>query len=198
MDECESWCYFADDGCFRRRERVTRTWQRSCRIPSLPCSRQDALCCVHPLAWAVLVVGNKQTRHHTVRRSKKSAAMLSAVAARKQRAAASAVVSEDVPVPSTSAAAASSSSDSSSESSSDSSLDSDSGSDSDDSVSSEYMNTLLAAAKKNLSAKAQGKQRETDSEDVLMLGDDNDDKYVLSSLPCVCSDLHSPKDLCRA
>ena len=58
---------------------------------------------------------------------------------------------------------------SSSESDSSSDDSSESESDSDESVSSEYLNGLLAAARKNMSEKAMGKQKE-DSSNIIMLG----------------------------
>ena len=57
----------------------------------------------------------------------------------------------------------------SSESDSSSDDSSESESDSDESVSSEYLNGLLAAARKNMSEKAMGKQKE-DSSNIIMLG----------------------------
>lgn len=69
---------------------------------------------------------------------------------------------------------------SSSASSSDSSSDADSSSEDDsasdsDSVSSEHLNILLAAAKKNLTEKAKGKERATDA-DIMLLGEEPEDK----------------------
>lgn len=101
---------------------------------------------------------------------------ISAVAARKQKNAAPSKTSE---IPSTSSSNASSSSESSASESDSDSSDSSSDSDSDsDSVTSEYMNSLLEAAKKNLSARAKGKQKEENA-DVMLLGEEVEDKYVL-------------------
>ena len=48
-------------------------------------------------------------------------------------------------------------------------------SDSDLSVSSEYLNSLLVAAKKNMSEKAMGKRKE-DSDDIVMLNEHSDNE----------------------
>jgi hypothetical protein len=89
--------------------------------------------------------------------------MLTAAAIRKNTESGLDVVGESASRTSSDATSSSSESDSSSD-------DSGSESDSDQSVSSEYLNSLLVAARKNMSEKAMGKRRE-DPGDIMMLSE---------------------------
>lgn len=89
--------------------------------------------------------------------------MLAAAAVRKNENSGQDVAYDTVSRASSDGTSSSSESDSSSD-------DTDSESDSDESVSSEYLNDLLVAARKNMSEKAMGKRRE-DPGDVMMLSE---------------------------